>query len=44
MLYAANELGDTIVTYRVDETSGKLTPTGQVVQSLTPVTIVFTGG
>ena len=43
-MYAANELGDTIATYRVDTASGKLTPTGQVVQSLTPVTIAFTGG
>ena len=44
LMYAANELGDTIATYRVDTATGKLTPTGQVVQSLTPVTIVFTGG
>jgi 6-phosphogluconolactonase len=43
-LYAANELGDTIATYRVDTASGRLTPTGQVVQSATPVTIAFTGG
>ena len=43
-MYAANEVGDSIVSYRVDTGSGKLTPTGQVVQSLTPVTIAFTGG
>jgi 6-phosphogluconolactonase len=43
-LYAANEVGDTVVTYRVDAASGRLTPTGQVVQSATPVTIAFTGG
>ena len=41
---AANEVGDTIVTYRVDAASGRLTPTGHVVRSATPVTIVFTGG
>jgi 6-phosphogluconolactonase (cycloisomerase 2 family) len=33
-----------VVTYRVDPASGKLTPTGQVVQTATPVTIAFTGG
>jgi 6-phosphogluconolactonase len=43
-MYAANEDGDTVVTYRVDAASGKLTPTGQVVQTGTPVTIAFTGG
>jgi len=44
LLYAANELGDNIVIYRIDTASGKLTPTGQVVQNATPVTIAFTGG
>src|SRR5712692_7507165 len=43
-LYAANEIGDTVVTYRVDAANGRLTPTGQVVQNATPVTIAFTGG
>ena len=43
-LYAANEDGDTVVTCRVDAASGRLKPTGQVVQTATPVTIVFTGG
>jgi 6-phosphogluconolactonase len=43
-MYAANEDGNTVVTYRVDAASGKLTPTGQVVQTGTPVTIAFTGG
>jgi 6-phosphogluconolactonase len=42
--YAANEVGDTIATYRVDAASRRLTPTGQVVQSATPVTIAFPGG
>ena len=43
-MYAANEVGDTVVTYRVDAASGKLTPTGEVIQTGTPVTIAFTGG
>ncbi len=43
-LRAANEQGDTIVTFRVDAGSGKLTPTGQVVKTGSPVTIVFAGG
>ena len=42
-LYAANEQGDNIVTFRVDATTGKLTPTGQVIQNASPVTIVFAG-
>jgi len=42
-LYAANEQGDTVVTFRVDGSSGKLTPTGQVIKNGSPVTIVFAG-
>jgi 6-phosphogluconolactonase len=42
-LYAANELGDTVVTFRVDATSGLLAPTGQVIKNASPVTIVFAG-
>src|SRR5215813_13957884 len=42
-LYAANEQGDTVVTFRVDGSSGRLTPTGQVVKNGSPVTIVFAG-
>jgi 6-phosphogluconolactonase len=42
-LHAANEQGDTVVTFRVDRTSGKLTPTGQVIKNGSPVTIVFAG-
>jgi 6-phosphogluconolactonase len=42
-LYAANEQSDTVVTFRVDGSSGKLTPTGQVIKNGTPVTIVFAG-
>jgi 6-phosphogluconolactonase len=42
-LQAANEQGDNVVTFRVDAASGKLTPTGQVVKSASPVTIVYAG-
>jgi len=42
-LYAANEQGDTVVTFRRDGSSGKLTPTRQVVKNGSPVTIVFAG-
>lgn len=42
-LHAANEQGDTVVTFRVDGSSGKLTPTGQVIKNGSPVTIVFAG-
>ena len=42
-LYVANEQGDTVVTFRVDGGSGKLTPTGQVIKNASPVTIVFAG-
>jgi 6-phosphogluconolactonase len=42
-LHAANEQGDTTVTFRVDATSGTLAPTGQVVKIASPVTIVFAG-
>jgi 6-phosphogluconolactonase len=42
-LHAANEQGDTVVTFRVDGSAGKLTPTGQVIKNTSPVTIVFAG-
>lgn len=42
-LYAANEQGDTVVTFRVDATSGLLAPTGQVIKNASPVTIVLAG-
>jgi 6-phosphogluconolactonase (cycloisomerase 2 family) len=40
-LYAANQNSDTIVTFRLDQSTGKLTPTGQVVKTGSPVCIVF---
>ena len=45
-LNAANEQGDTVVTFRVETGAGAgfLVPTGQVIKNASPVTIVFTGG
>lgn len=40
-LYACNERSHTIVTFRVDSATGALSPTGQVVETGSPVTIVF---
>jgi 6-phosphogluconolactonase (cycloisomerase 2 family) len=42
-LHAANEDSDTIVAFRVDPATGRLKPTGHVVQTGSPVTIVLTG-
>jgi 6-phosphogluconolactonase (cycloisomerase 2 family) len=42
-LHAANEQGDSIVTFRVDAGAGKLVPTDQVVETRSPVAIVFAG-
>jgi 6-phosphogluconolactonase (cycloisomerase 2 family) len=42
-LHAANEQGDNVVTFKVDSSSGKLTPTGQDIKTGSPVTIVFAG-
>jgi 6-phosphogluconolactonase len=40
-LYACNELGHSIVGFRVDPATGALTSTGQIVETGSPVTIVF---
>ena len=40
-LYACNQEGDDIVTFRIDTATGALTPTGQRVETGSPVTIVF---
>jgi len=40
-LYAANQKGDTIIQYNIDQTTGELKPTGQVVDAPVPVCIVF---
>lgn len=42
LLYAANENSDTVVGFRIDEANGKLTPSGHVVQTGSPVCLVFT--
>jgi len=40
-LFACNEIGNNIVGFRVDQATGALAPTGQVVETGSPVTIVF---
>jgi 6-phosphogluconolactonase (cycloisomerase 2 family) len=40
-LYAANQTSDTIVVFRVDSATGKLNPTGHVVATGSPSSIVF---
>ena len=40
-LYAANQDSDTIVCFRVDPGSGKLSSTGNVVKTGSPSSIVF---
>ena len=40
-LYAANEDSHTIVAFRLDRETGKLTPTGQIVETGSPSCIVF---
>jgi 6-phosphogluconolactonase (cycloisomerase 2 family) len=42
-LYAANEQSDTVVGWRVDGASGRLTATGDVVETPSPVSIAFGG-
>lgn len=41
MLYAANENSDSVVGFRIDEASGQLTPSGLVLQTGSPVCLVF---
>ncbi len=41
LLYAANLDSDNIVAFRVDTETGKLTPTGQVVETASPSCIIF---
>jgi 6-phosphogluconolactonase len=40
-LYAANQNSDTVVIFRVNATTGKLTPTKEVVNVASPTTIAF---
>ena len=44
LLYACNEGSDTVVTFRIDQETGELMSTGQVVETGSPVTIVFKEG
>ena len=43
LLYACNQATDTIVTFRVDQENGTLSPTGQVIETGSPVSIAFAG-
>jgi len=43
-LYALNQKGDTIVQFEIDQETGELTPTGNVTEVPTPVSLVFTTG
>lgn len=40
-LYALNQKGDTIVQLLIDQTTGKLTPTGLIIDTPVPVSIAF---
>ncbi len=41
LLYAANLESHNIVAFRVDQTTGKLTPTGRIVETGSPSCIIF---
>lgn len=41
LLVAANQASDTLVSFRFDQDTGALSPTGQVVKTGTPSTVVF---
>jgi 6-phosphogluconolactonase len=41
VLYAANLESHNIVAFRVDQTTGKLTPTGRIVETGSPSCIIF---
>lgn len=41
-LYALNQKGDSIVQFAIDQQTGELTPTGNVAEVPTPVSLVFT--
>jgi 6-phosphogluconolactonase len=41
LLFAANQDSDNIVVFRIDEKSGRLTPTGQVLDVASPVCLKF---
>jgi 6-phosphogluconolactonase len=41
-LFAANQNTDNIVVFRIDQKTGRLTPTGQVLEVGSPVCVKFT--
>jgi 6-phosphogluconolactonase len=41
-LYALNQKGDSIVQFAIDQEAGELTPTGNIAEAPTPVSLVFT--
>lgn len=43
-LYALNQKGDSIVQFAIDQQTGELTPTGNIAEVPTPVSLVFTTG
>jgi 6-phosphogluconolactonase len=42
-LYAANEMSDSIIAFRVNQTTGTLASTGETLQNASPATIAFAG-
>ena len=40
-LMAANQKSNNLVVFRIDQTTGRLKPTGQVLDALTPVAVTF---
>ena len=40
-LYAANQISDTVVIFRVNQVTGKLTPTSEVIKVASPCTMAF---
>ena len=41
LLFAANEKSDNIVVFRIDQQTGRLTPSGQVLEIAEPVCVKF---
>ena len=41
-LYALNQKGDDVVQFAIDQETGELTPTGNLAEVPTPVSLVFT--
>ena len=41
VLYVADQNSDTVVAFRIDGPAGSLTPTGQVIHTGSPSSIVF---